>query len=218
MTDVCAVVGMGPGVSMGVAQKFASEGYKIAMIARSVDKLSDYAGQFQPGSAIGYPADAADPASLESAFNQIRAEMGAPSVLVYNAAVINQGPPTEIDPEQLVADFRVNVAGALAAAQQVIPAMRQAGRGTILLTGGGLALNPYPDYCSLAVGKAGLRNLAFSLHDYLKPSGIHVATVTIAGFVQPGTPFAPDRIAETYWQLHTQPEGSWDPEIVYTAV
>jgi NAD(P)-dependent dehydrogenase (short-subunit alcohol dehydrogenase family) len=126
---------------------------------------------------LATPADAADPASLESAFNQIRAEMDAPSVLVYNAAAINQGPPTEIDPEQLVADFRVNVAGALAAAQQVIPTMRQAGRGTILLTGGGLALNPYPDYCSLAVGKAGLRNLAFSLHDYLKPSGIHVATV-----------------------------------------
>jgi hypothetical protein len=44
---------------------------------------------------------------------------------------------------------------------------------------------------------------------------VHVATVTIAGFVQPGTHFDPDRIAEAYWTLHTQEPGQWEREIVY---
>lgn len=78
-----------------------------------------------------------------------------------------------------------------------------------------LALNPVPRYASLALGKAGLRSLAFSLHEELKDAGIHVATVTIAGFVEAGTHFDPDKIADAYWELHTQAPDAWEPEIVY---
>ncbi|NJL35119.1 MAG: short-chain dehydrogenase, partial [Chloroflexaceae bacterium] len=88
-------------------------------------------------------------------------------------------------------------------------------RGTILFTGGGLALDPYAQYASLAIGKAGLRSLTYTLGAELEPQGIHVATVTIAGTVQPGTFFAPDLIAEQYWNLHTQAPGTWQREIVY---
>ena len=95
--------------------------------------------------------------------------------------------------------------------------MRAAGRGTLLFTGGGLAL--YPEYgagvSSLAAGKAGLRAFAFALAKELAPEGIHVATVTIAGTVKPGTAFDPDRIAEEYWALHAQPADSWSVERVF---
>ena len=47
-----------------------------------------------------------------------------------------------------------------------------------------------------------------------KSAGIHVATVTVAGFVQPGGPLAPELIAERYWQLHTQAPGQWEHEII----
>jgi len=107
------------------------------------------------------------------------------------------------------------VVGALIAAQACIPHMREAGQGMILFTGGGLALHPAPAYSSLAVGKAALRNLTKSLHDELKGDGIHVATVTIAGFVQAGTYFDPAKIAEAYFDLYAQPADSLDWEIVY---
>jgi short-subunit dehydrogenase len=93
--------------------------------------------------------------------------------------------------------------------------MKSEKRGTILLTGGGLALHPHPKYSSMAVGKAGIRNLAFSLAAELEPAGIHVATVTISGIVRPGTPFDPDKIAEVYWRLHVQSPGSFQTEIVF---
>jgi len=89
------------------------------------------------------------------------------------------------------------------------------GGGTLLFTGGGLALHPSPQAPSLSIGKAGLRALALMLAQELAPAGIRVGTVTIAGMVAPGTAFAPQRVAEAFMALH---RGAPDPstaEIVF---
>ena len=93
--------------------------------------------------------------------------------------------------------------------------MKANGKGTILLTGGGLALNPFAEVSSLAIGKAGIRSLAFSLSQELKESGIHVGTVTICGTVEPETHFDPDTIAQSYLALHKQPLTEFETEITY---
>lgn len=75
---------------------------------------------------------------------------------------------------------------------------------------------PSPQAPSLSVGKAGIRALALMLAEELAPMGIRVGTVTIAGQVEPGTAFAPERIAEACLSLH---RGQPDPktaEIVFT--
>lgn len=214
---VCVVVGVGPGMGLAVAARFGREGYRLALVARRVEALAEYVSELGQAGLGAYPftADAADFDSLRRALAQIRNQMGDSEVLIYNAAAIHAGKPSALNPDDLVSDFRVNVAGALVCAQAVIPAMKAAQRGTILFTGGGLALTPYPDYASLAVGKAGLRNLAYSLGAELEPDGIQVATVTIAGFVKPGTHFDPELIAEKYWALHQQAPGAREREIVY---
>jgi short-subunit dehydrogenase len=162
-----------------------------------------------------YTADAADFASISSVFSQIHAQQGLTEVLVYNAVTVRRGLPSEVDADLLLSDFKVNVAGALAAAQQVIPHMKMQRKGTILFTGGGLALEPSAIYASLAVGKAGIRSLCFSLADELSVYDIHVATVTITGLVKPGTRFDPDVIAESYWRLYQQKPHSFEREIIY---
>lgn len=218
MTDkICVVVGAGPGVGLAVAKRFGREGFQLALVARRAEALAQYTAELeQTGlAAYAFPADAADFASLAQALAQIKAQHGSPEVLVYNAALIKPEPPSTLPVENLTAAFRVNVAGALVCAQQVIPEMKARQRGTILFTGGGLALNPYPGYASLAASKAALRNLTYSLGADLEADGIQVATVTIAGFVQPGTHFDPDLIAEKYWELHCQPPGQREREIVY---
>lgn len=215
--NICAIVGFGTGVSLGVARAFGKEGYSLALIARNLTKLENNAQELK---AKNYPvhffaADAGDEASLVQAFTKIRAELGDPTVLVYNAAAFSPGNPSSLSPETLISDFRVNVAGALIAVQQVLPAMQANQKGTILLTGGGLALNPFAGASSLAIGKAGIRNLAFSLAQELSSSGIHVGTVTICGTVEPGTHFDPDAIAESYIALHHQPPQAWQTEVIY---
>jgi short-subunit dehydrogenase len=217
MKKVCTIVGVGPGVSLSVARRFAREGFTLALVARRAEKIQNYADELgQEGNgAYAFSADASDFNSLTKVFRQIHHEINPTDVLIYNVAVPREGTPSVMDAEKMIQDFRVNVAGALLAAQQVIPHMKSEKRGTILLTGGGLALHPHPKYSSMAVGKAGIRNLAFSLAAELEPAGIHVATVTISGIVRPGTPFDPDKIAEVYWRLHVQSPGSFQTEIVF---
>lgn len=212
----CAIVGMGPGVSLAVARRFGREGFSIAMLARRADALADHVRSLgeEGVTARPYAADAADPASLAAALARAAADTGPIGVLVYNAAVMQTSPLLQMSAEELVSSFRVNVAGALSAAQAVIPAMRTAGSGTILLTGGGFAMEPIPARAALGIGKAGIRNLAFSLHTECKPAGIHVAVVTIWGVVGSAPQFDPDRIAESYWRLHAQAPEDFEREVV----
>ena len=121
--------------------------------------------------------------------------------------------PAAVD--DALADFKVNALGAMIAVQEAVPSMRAAGTGTILLTGGGLALQPMAQLASLSMGKSAIRSLTFSLAEELEPAGIHVATVTVCGFVQPGTRFDPDTIAETYQRLHEQPRAEWEREVIF---
>ena len=150
---------------------------------------------------------------MAAAFAAVRERLGDPGVLVDNVAVTAEARPSALGPEALVASFRAKVAGGLASAQQVLPAMHRRRQGTVLFTGGGLTLEPFPDHANLAVGKAGLRNLCFSLAKELQPDGLHAPTVT--GFVRPGTRFDPDSIAEEFWRLHVQEPGAWGREVVY---
>jgi NAD(P)-dependent dehydrogenase (short-subunit alcohol dehydrogenase family) len=207
--SVCAVVGFGPGLGAAVARRFAEGGFEVLGLCRDPARHVLLAG---PGVSLR-AADAADPASLAAALPADTA------VLVYNAyrASFAAPGPSALAPADLAADFAVNVTGALAAAQAVLSGMRAAGRGSILFTGGGLALDPtgWLPAASLAVGKAGLRSLALTLHAELALSGIHAGTVTIAGAVAPGTAFDPARIAEAFWGLHADPASAFRPEIIF---
>ncbi|WP_376098993.1 SDR family NAD(P)-dependent oxidoreductase [Roseomonas sp. CCTCC AB2023176] len=206
---LCTIIGFGPGVGAAVARRFVAGGFDVVGLARDPARHAALAG---PGITLR-AADAADHASLTAAVPP-----GA-EVLVYNAyrASMATPGPSALAPADLAADLAVNVVGALAAAQAVLPGMRAAGRGSILLTGGGLALSPtgWLPAASLAVGKAGLRSLAQTLHAELAPAGIHAGTVTIAGAVAPGTAFDPDRIAEAFWDLHADPAGAFRAEIIF---
>lgn len=92
--------------------------------------------------------------------------------------------------------------------------MIERGAGTILLTGGDFALHPHPDYLSLSIGKAGIRALAQGLFESFKEKEVHVATVTVAGFVDPASQDA-NTVADQFWQLHSQPKEAWTVEAVY---
>lgn len=206
---VALVIGMGPGLSAALAQRFAAGGYTIAGFARSPEKSAALAAEMaEQGHKLDLRAvDAGDFAALASAVRAVEDQLGPIEVLVYNAYSATPAAPSQILLEALVADFRVNVGGALAAAQAVLPGMQARGKGSILLTGGGLALDPtgWLAAASLAVGKAGIRNLAQSLHKEMEGSPIRVGTVTVTGQILPGTPLAPETIAQRFWELHTMP-------------
>jgi len=217
MEQVCAIVGFGAGNGLALAKAFGRAGHKLALMARSRAKQEKNLDTLIADGleASFFETDAADTDALRNAFAQMREQVGDATVLIYNAFAMRMASPSKTNPEDLLSDLRTNVAGALTATQEVLRAMRAAKRGTILFTGGGFALDPLPQFASVGVGKAALRNLALSLAKELKPEGIHVGTVTICGMVKAGTHFDPERIAEKFLELHLQPAGNFEAEIVY---
>jgi NAD(P)-dependent dehydrogenase (short-subunit alcohol dehydrogenase family) len=211
------IIGYGPGVGGAVAEAFAREGYPLALIARDANKLDEAVKVLLAKGiqAQAFCADAGDAVSLTTALNEVRHTLGDAEVLHYNAAYWRLGPVLETTPESFDDDFRVCVTGALVAARALAPAMIAAGRGTLLFTGGGLALYPSPQAPSLSVGKAGIRALALMLAEELAPHNVRVGTVTIAGEVATGTPFASDKIAKAFMSLHLSPVDPKTAEIVF---
>lgn len=215
---VCFIVGAGRGIGAALAEAFAGEGFDIVLLSRGPAKLRVFCEELRRKSGhyvAAYAADAGDEISLKQGLDIARADFGDPQVLIYNAAASHPEVPTQITPERLVDEFRVNVGGALMAAREVAPAMIKAKKGTILFTGGGFAYEPSMKYASLSLGKAALRSLTYTLAQELGAHGVHVATVTVHGITQTGTSLDPARIAQTYLWLHRQPKGHFDIEKIH---
>jgi NAD(P)-dependent dehydrogenase (short-subunit alcohol dehydrogenase family) len=222
-----AILGVGPGLGAAVARRFAREGFAVALMARREEAVSGMRREIEDagGAALPVSADATDPASVSAAFGRVRGELGDPEVFVYNAGAFQMGGILDLSPEKFDECFKANCAGAFYAAQQVLPAMVEAGRGTVLLTGASAALRGRARFSALAVGKFGLRALAQSMAREFGPQGIHVAHAVIDGQIDtprvremsPGredhTLLSPDAIAETYWQLHSQDRTAWTLEL-----
>ncbi len=224
---VAAVLGVGPGLGAAIARRFASEGFAVGLMARREQSLTTVREEIERagGETLAISADAADAASVASAFKEVRNGLGDPEVFVYNAGAFQRGGILEVSPDQFDECFRANCSGAFYGAQQVLPAMVERGCGTILLTGATAALRGSANFAALATGKFGLRALAQSMAREFGPQGIHVAHTIIDGQIdtprlreaQPdreeNTTLSPDAIAEAYWQLYSQDPTAWTQEL-----
>lgn len=220
MTDglapLAVVAGAGPGLGVAIARRFAREGMRVALISRNPRPLLPMIGADE-GRSSAYSADVSDLAETARVMETIIHDLGSPAVLVYNGALWREGPSVALDPVLFQRDLALNVTSALVCTQRVAGGMAAQGHGTILFTGGGLSLRPGlgVGVGSLTAGKAALRALAHVLAGELAPQGLHVATVTVAGQVAPGTAFDPDLIADHYWALHRQARADWEVERVF---
>lgn len=226
-SKVAVVMGVGPGLGAAIAHRFAREGFAVGLMARTSDQLAQIQLEIEKsgGSALSTTADVTDPASVEAAFEQVRSQLGAPEVFVYNAGVFQMAGILELTPERFEYCWKVNCFGAFVGVQQVLPAMVEQGRGTILLTGATGSLKGSARFAALAVGKFGLRALAQSLAREFASQGIHVAHIIIDGMIntprvqamaserEEHTLLSPEAIAQTYWQLHTQDATAWTLEL-----
>ena len=212
------IIGVGPGLGLALAEAFARDGHPVALFGRDATRLDRYASGLtaEGRTARPYPVDAADPEALEAALRRAADELGPPEVLVYNAARMVPDAPTKLDAREFAHTLAVNLTGAVVAAQTVLPLLRD-GRGSLLFTGGGLALEPSPEYTSLSVSKAALRAYVQALHQQQQGSEVHVTTVTVGGAIGGDNPrFSPERLASAYLDLHQQPQDRWQAELLYT--
>src|SRR5580704_11097936 len=147
MTDkkVATVIGVGPGLGAALARRFAAD-HAVALLARNAEKLIELAREISAagGTSLVVPADVSKEQEIVEAFERIRRELGDTDVLLYNAAMRPFGTLMDTKPSTFENTWRVGSFGAFLAAQQVVPAMLQKQRGTILFTGATAGVKPFP--------------------------------------------------------------------------
>jgi len=208
------VVGAGPGLGASVARRFAREGYRLTLVARShatTDALADELRAAGTDVTV-VVADAGDPDGLRAAVAPLFAEPGAPGAVFYSAVLPTPDDLLTVTPEQLAAAYAVDVIGAVVTVQIAVPAMRAAGGGTLLFTGGGFADALPQSLATLSLGKLALRGVATILARELRADNIHAGSLTILGPIAAGTPLDPDRIADVYWAIRNEEPEDWREE------
>jgi short-subunit dehydrogenase len=204
------IVGAGPGISGATARRFGADGYAVGLVARREEALAAQGAELR---AAGIrtewaAADAGDPASLAHAVGALVGVLGPVDVLLYNVSAGRQAGVEDLAPEDLLADLAVGAVGLQTAVRAVLPGMHEQGAGTVLVTGGGSADHPITAMATLGVQKAAVRALAQVQAHALAPAGVHVATVTVRGFV--GRQIPPGRIADVYAELAAETAGPRD--------
>jgi NAD(P)-dependent dehydrogenase (short-subunit alcohol dehydrogenase family) len=233
-------VGIRWGIGGAVAQKFAREGFFVVLTTRNAGNAALLAEAIasQGGESMTVELDLVSESSVHGAFERIRSEAGDPSVLVYNAGYL-EGRDLPPDKELLehipteLFDTAQHIAsrGPFLVVKEVLPAMREAGRGTILISNNAASLRGRKRYTgqSLYYPRVMMRTLAQVLTEEYSEHGVHVANVVIDGLIDsPGTralPMAqknpdlvmnPEKIAEAFYYLHTQDKSCWTHELQLT--
>ena len=96
-----------------MARRFAREGFAVALMARSEGSVAGVREEIEGSgsTAFAVTADATEPASVASAFERVRDELGDPEVFVCNAGAFEMGGVLEIPPQRFDECFRANCAG-----------------------------------------------------------------------------------------------------------
>src|SRR5246127_1725243 len=238
--DVALIVGGGPGISSSCARLFAKNGMSVGVAARNPDK-SVLQNLDKTHGVRRYACDASEPAAVALLFENVVRDLGAPTLVVHNIdgrvpGIFGKG-ITEVDPSMAFGTLRNSAFSAFLVSQQAARLMGEnrpnanGTRGTIIFTNASAALKGYPSSGAFAMACHAKSGLAQSMARELMPLGIHVANVPIdaaIGWTQedgsrahrpPRTPGGdnradPDRIAETYLQLHRQHRSTWAFEVV----
>ena len=233
-------VGVRWGVGGAVSQKFAQEGFLTVLTTRNAANAAPLQAAIneQGGDSIIVELDLSIPQSITDAFARIREEAGDPDVLVYNAGYIDG---RDLPPEMELLEHtpievfetaqHISSSGPFLVAREVLPAMRERGEGTILISNNPSSLRGRKRYTgqSLYYPRVMMRTLAQVLTEEYSEYGIHVANVIIDGTIDsPGTRATPRaqqhpeliinpvKIAEAFYYLHTQDKSCWTHELQLT--
>lgn len=177
------VTGGSSGIGKATAALYRRRGANITIIARDRARLSathaelEASGAEAGGEVLTLAADVTDVAAIEGAIARATQRFGAPDVLVNSAGIAGPGYFEQLPLDSFREQMEVNFFGTLHATRAVLPAMRAAGGGRIVMIASGAALIGVFGYTAYGPTKFALRGLAEALRSELRQSGIGVTIV-----------------------------------------
>ncbi|GEP28002.1 SDR family NAD(P)-dependent oxidoreductase [Cryobacterium levicorallinum] len=204
---VIAIIGAGPGLGAAVARRFGREGFSLALISRNQSKLDAMAAELTDAgfTASGYAADVRTPASLEAALARAAAELGPITALQYSPLPSRDYLKSvlEMTPELALEALQFSALGLIHAVRTVLPGMRLAGSGSIILINGGTSVQARAGFAGTSIAFPAESAYGEMLHDALEGDGIRVNQLVIPGGI-PQLQLANgiDGVADRIWDLH----------------
>ncbi len=208
------ILGVGPGLGGAFARACHEEGHILVLVSRSAARMSRVVDeqQIDPNRAYLMEMDLADLETCRERFNSMLERNQIPRIVIFNAAAMRKDNIETLRTEDLLETIQVNVASALQSIRSFVPAMAGSG-GSIMLVGGGFYRDPDPEYASLSIGKAALRNLVHTAFPWAREQGVQVTQMTVGGYVKQRGPLSPKRIAERTMEEIKKPPEEWQPEV-----
>jgi short-subunit dehydrogenase len=219
MAKTILVVGFGPGISTAVAEKFGAAGFSVALVARNEERLASGVKALKATGieAAAFPADAGDPAAMRAVVGKARAALGPITVIEWTAyGGAEAGDLLSADAATVRSVFDVAIVGLLATVQEALPDLKASKDGAVLVTNGAFGdINPQIDaYAAstkamgLALGNAAKHKLVGLLAERLKPEGVYVGEVMVAGSIRGSAwdsgnaNLEGSQIADKFWELY----------------
>lgn len=172
---VIIVTGASSGIGLATARLLAGQGAKLALVARSKDKLDKLSRELV--GSIAVPADMARVDEIKAMVKRTVEHFGHVDVLVNNAGQGYDSAVENIDVGVFRRIFELDVVGPVVAMQQVIPLMRKQGGGAIVNVSSGTSLMTLPNMSPYSSIKGALAMISLTAREELKDNGIVVSVV-----------------------------------------
>jgi short-subunit dehydrogenase len=188
MPSVTVITGASTGLGRALSPLLASDGHKVALLARRVDLLTELADEINAdpnnhGEARAYACDVSKPDEVREVFARVKEELGAVDRLVANAGVGDSSPARNFKGEAVARVMEVNYLGAVYCIEQVLPEMLERKEGQIVGVSSLAAYIGLPGNGAYCASKAALSSLLTALRVELRAKGVAVTTIC-PGFVR----------------------------------
>ena len=195
---VALVTGASQGIGWDIAQALVVAGAKVAVAARTEEKLALLVGEIQTagGEALAVKMDVADAEQVKAGFKQVIEKFGRLDILVNNAAITRDGLAVRMKPDDWDAVMRTNLTGAHLCIQQALGSMMRARSGRIINVSSVVAQMGNAGQANYVAAKAGLIGLTKAIAMEIASRNITVNAVA-PGFIDtPMTNVLSDKVKE----------------------
>ncbi len=186
LTDrIALITGASRGIGRAMAELFAREGAKVALVARSADSLDEIARAIDHagGQSLPLPADLMDPDATEGLVERTRAQFGRIDVLVNNAGGSSfMAPVADSRMSGVAKTMALNFDSTLRLIQAVVPGMVDQGRGSIVNVSSVTALRASPLLGHYGAAKAAVVSITQTLAVELGTTGVR-ANALLPGWI-----------------------------------
>jgi short-subunit dehydrogenase len=210
---VIIVTGASEGIGRAAVRCLAQAGAKVALVARNRARLEELVQELRgtDHEALGVPTDLRDPQAVAQMVEQVRVAFGRIDVLINNAGQSAAGTVADVDPAIFRQIMELNIYGALAAIQAVVPVMRAGGGGMIVNISSMVSKMNIPGLGTYAATKAALNVLSSTARDELAPENIRVITVFPR---TTETDFGKHALGDREMRARQRPGANWRANVV----